>query len=209
MPATRARQLQRAIGVELDLLARVPGRLADARRDRRARIGARRRVSGWSEMMSHALRIAWSIVPSGASKVCGRQREVADPVHLERPDGVARLVPPDQVERVRRERRLEVPRADDGLARLAARSVDGRVVREPDDAAVRPRLGEQVEVAAVVGIRRAARERVERSVDVLREDRPAARSRASGTRPRGRGRARRRSGRRAVPRGPSPSPPSG
>ena len=97
-----------------------------------------------------------------------RQREVDDPLHLERSQGIARLVVPDQVQGVGRQRRLEQVGAHLGPAGLAFGPVVARRrVPEAHDPPLRPRPREVLHVA-VEGLVHASRgEVVEGALDVL------------------------------------------
>ena len=120
-------------------------------------------------MMSHARRsVAPSAPASGRLEGPRRQREVDDPLDLERPQGVARLVVADQVQRVGRQRRLEQVRAHLGPAGLALGPVVARRrVPEAHDPPLRPGPREVLHVA-VEGLVHAPRgEVVEGALDVL------------------------------------------
>ena len=106
--------------VRLDRRPAATGASAPPGRGRRrpARSGATTSTGSWSAMMSQAARTSPSTTPgSGGSKRSRRQRHVPDPLDLERPDRVARLVEPDEVERVGLERRLDEVRPDAGRPR--------------------------------------------------------------------------------------------
>ena len=116
VPATVARHVKRAVVLALDALARVPGRLLDAGRDRRAEAqdDRRRRLVGDDVPCPSQGRL--DAVALRQLEGPRRQRHVADPLDLEGPQGVAGLVPADQVEGVRLQRRLDEVRTDDGLS---------------------------------------------------------------------------------------------
>ena len=104
-------------------------------------------------MMSHALTNASSTDRLRRLERLGGQREVANPIDLEGPRRIARLVEPEQVERVRDQRRLDVPRVNARRSRLLGRIVDRGVVREGHDPTLGPGLRQQLHVAGERRIR--------------------------------------------------------
>ena len=120
VPGDRRPPEQRAVG-----LGRRPAGsgASGASWTRLATFGAKRRTTStgsWSAMMSQARsNIPSTLAGRAARTVRASARHVPDPLDLERPDRVARLVPPDQVERVGLERRLDAGTA--GRAPSAAR----------------------------------------------------------------------------------------
>ena len=160
---------QRAVGVGLERLGRMPGRLAhaacDARREAQDDLDLRLvgdDVPGRPELGGRGCRVRRLERPR-----CQRRRP--DPLDLERPDRAALLVEADQVERVGLERRLEEVRPDRRPPRGRARLVVGRRVVDGHDAPLGPGLGQEPDVGAETLVARRLREAVQGAFDVLRQ----------------------------------------
>ena len=189
----------------------VPGRLEDPAGDRGPRSAGRPPTGCWSAMMSQAgrRRTRCRRAGSGGSKVRGVRAAVADPLDLERPQRLAFLVEPDQVQRVRLERRLEQVRPNRRAG--AARRPAGRRGPARSRSSTTRRSAQAWVSSRTLAMNRSSRGAltgVERPLDVLGRagGRPA---RASRRRTPGRGRTCRRSGPSAARTGRRPSPPAG
>ena len=111
---------------------------------RDATAGEKRRrtsTSSWSAMISHAGRKeCFDRVAVGCVEGLQCHRNIADPLDLERADGGPGLVPADEIQGMRLERRLDEIRPDDGLARgrIRARSRPARTRSSRPAARPRP-----------------------------------------------------------------------
>ena len=192
--------------------ARAPGWGASASRPPAwpptGRSGSRRRTGSSSAITSHARSSSRAVAsPSGGSNVSG----VSDADRMRSTLNVrrrlARLVPADQVQRMRQRRRLDRQRMNARPARALGRVVDAGVVLDLDDAPLRPGLGQHAEdarerlVRSVVG-----RKRVDRVAGCARPARAAGSGPASRTRRSAPCRARRSSWPASARRGTGSSP---
>ncbi len=124
-------------------------------------------MGSWSEMIPQARSRASSIAPSGGRVEDLRgQRQLADPLELERPHGLAGLVPSDQVQGVRLRGWLDQPRAHPRGACDTGRVVGAGVVGQLHHPPLRPGLGERMEAARALRVGAPTGHDVERSVDV-------------------------------------------
>ena len=212
VPATVARQSSEPSARAIDPLGRMP---ASPRWTRAATTGAKRRTTStgaWSAMMSQAAGAPTrSRAGSGGSNGPRCDRDVADPLDLERPHRVPGLVPADQVQRVGLERRLDQvrPHRPPGAPPPRARSAPARTrsstTRRSAHALVSRWTWSLKPLVARAPWTRTSRVRSTCSAERRRQDLPELLER----RRRGPGRTCRRSGPSAAPTGRPPSPPTG